>query len=202
MVAAAAGAKYAKDNPDQAKAGALILLVGGLILFNKISGTLDLGKDVLGKAADAGDAIVRGGEKTGDAVGNFFEGMFTGAETDYRIDSSITQPLGGASADHLAQFEGLEYEDYVTAKGNRPSYIPGRWETEEDDNVRTYFNYSTPKAIVTTANVPGGGEATGGAVFDYATGVYTEPIVRVPFTDRTLIPSVQDIGRGIRGLFN
>ena len=40
MVAAAAagvaGAKYAKDNPDQAKAGALILLVGGLILFNKI----------------------------------------------------------------------------------------------------------------------------------------------------------------------
>ena len=198
MVAAAAGAKYAKDNPDQAKAGALILLVGGLILFNKISGTLDLGKDVLGKAADAGDAIVRGTEKTGDAVGNLFEGMFTGAETDYKIDVTIAQPLGGASADHLSHFEGMDYEDFLVATADKPSYVPGKYYVDGGDYA---YNFSTPKAIITTANEPGGGEATGGAVFDYATGVYTEPIVRVPFTDRTLIPSVQDIGGAIKGLF-
>jgi hypothetical protein len=190
--AGVAGAKYAKDNPDQAKAGALILLVGGLILFNKISGTLD-------KFNDAGDAIIRGGEKTGDAVGNFFEGMFTGAETDYKIDPTITQPLGGVSGDYLTEYEGMEYEDFLIAKADNPSYVSGRFQTEEDDNVQIYFNYSTPKAIITTADKPGGGEASGGFIYDQATGIYNEPILDIG--DRTLIPSIQNMGGAIRGLF-
>ena len=209
MVAAAAaagvaGAKYAKDNPDQAKAGALILLVGGLILFNQISKTLDPFKNF-------GSGIKDAGEKTGDAVGNFFEGMFTGAETDYKIDSEITQPLGGATKEHLAQYEGLEYEDYLNLTASQPSRVPGRFKvpatpshqtflTEEDDYIYTY-NYSTPRAIITTADEPGGGEAAGGGVYDALTGLYDEPLLEVPFTSRTLIPSVESIGSTITGWF-
>ena len=220
MVAAAAGvagAKYAKDNPDQAKAGALILLVGGLFVLHQFSKKLDAFKGIGGELKGAGDAVVRGTEKTGDAVGNFFEGMFTGAETDYKIDSGLHQPKGGASQEYLSTFEGMEYEDFISSKGNTASYVPGKYRVKvaskskglhehlyisEEEEYVTRYNFSTPIAIVTTADEPGGGEAAGGGIFDQAKGVYTNPILTVPFTDKTVIPSLQNIGGAIRGLFN
>ena len=211
--AAGAGAKYAKDNPDQAKAGALILLVGGLFLFNRISGTLDGLKGIGDDLLDVGDAVVRGTEKTADGVGNFFEGMFTGAETDYRIDSEIEQPLGGASKEHLAEFQGMEYEDYQSIQ--QYSFVPGRYKVDksggdysrhvfitEEDDYR--YNYSTPLAIVTTADLPGGGESAGGRIFDHGKGLIDRPITAIPFTDIHIGTDISfgDIGNKIKGWFN
>ena len=112
---------------------------------------------------------------------------------------------------------GIMQEDFISAKGTTASYVPGKYRVKvaskskglhehlyisEEEEYVTRYNFSTPIAIVTTADEPGGGEAAGGGIFDQAKGVYTNPILTVPFTDKTVIPSLQNIGGAIRGLFN